>query len=55
MRIRSLDIGKRIGRPLARLLRAQLLGELIVIGVGGQVLELSGYFLLFGFLTSAPM
>ena len=35
MRIRSLDIGKRIGRPLARLLRAQLLGELIVIGIGG--------------------
>ena len=31
----------------------ELLGELIVIGVGGQVLELSGYFLLFGFLTSA--
>ena len=51
MRIRSLDIGKRIGRPLARLLRAQLLGELI--GIGGQVLELPGYFLLFCFLTSA--
>ena len=52
MRIRSLDIGKRIGRPLARLLRAQLLGELIVIGIGGQVLELPGYFLLFCFLAA---
>ena len=46
-------IGKRVEGTRTGLLRTELLGKLIVIGVGGQVLELSGYFLLFGFLTSA--
>ena len=53
VRIFCFDIGERIERTRTRLLGAELLGELIVVGVGGQVLELSGYFLLFGFLTSA--
>ena len=33
--------------------RQQLFCQLIVVGIGGQVLELSGNFLLFCFLTSA--
>ena len=53
VRIFCFDIGERIKRTRTRLLGTELLGELIIIGVGGQVLELSGYFLLFGFLTSA--
>ena len=53
VRIFCFDIGERIKRTRTRLLGTELLGELIVIGVGGQVLELSGYFLLFDFLTSA--
>ena len=51
--ILGFDIGKRVEGTRTGLLRTELLGQLIVIGVGGQVLELSGYFLLFGFLTSA--
>ena len=53
VRILGFDIGKRVEGTRTGLLRTELLGKLIVIGVGGQVLELSGYFLLFGFLTSA--
>ena len=47
------DVGEGVKRTRTGLLCTKLLGKLIVIGVGGQVLELSGYFLLFGFLTSA--
>ena len=47
VRIFCFDIGERIKRTRTRLLGTELLGELIIIGVGGQVLELSGYFLLF--------
>ena len=44
VRIFCFDIGERIKRTRTRLLGTELLGELIIIGVGGQVLELSGYF-----------
>ena len=45
VRILGFDIGKRVEGTRTGLLRTELLGKLIVIGVGGQVLELSGYFL----------
>lgn len=35
------------------LVRAQLLGKLVIIRVSGQVFELPSYLLLLGFLTSA--
>ena len=46
-------MGERVDRTGARLLRTELLGELVVIGVSGQILELSGYLLLFCLLSSA--
>ena len=53
MRILLFDVGERIERTGTRLLGIELLGELIVVGIGSQVLELTGYFLLFCLLTSA--
>ena len=48
-------MGERVDRTGARLLRTELLGELVVIGVSGQILELSGYLLLFCLLSSGPI
>ena len=53
VRILVIDVGERVRRAHSRLLLAQLFCQLIVVGIGGQVLELSGNFLLFCFLTSA--
>jgi hypothetical protein len=51
--VRRSGICERISYVGALLLNAQLLGEFVVVGISCQVLELTGYFLLLGFLTSA--
>ena len=55
VRILGLDIGEWVERTRTGLLCTELLGKLIVIGVGGQVLQLTSNFLLFCFLTSAAL
>lgn len=47
------EVGERVDGTDSRLLAAQFFGKLVVIGVGCQILELTGNFLLLGFLTSA--